>query len=212
MCDLLESRVRLTPGREAYRQFDVATQKWVSYSWLMCTRVWSTGARHWLPRRLPWAPALAYFFPNSVEHISLDQAALASGYVCVPLHVIDNPESLAYVIADSGAALLLVESAARWAALAPFQAQFPLLQRVVYLGAKADAGNSGIAVCIDDWLAKVEGSLRPSASWPTVAAEALAAIVYTSGTTGSPQRGHAVTSQHCVECQSNPGCHAGAGR
>jgi acyl-CoA synthetase (AMP-forming)/AMP-acid ligase II len=56
---------------------------------------------------------------NGFEHVCIDQAALASGFVPVPLHVVDNADSLAFVIADCGAAALIVDSVARWEALAP---------------------------------------------------------------------------------------------
>ncbi len=116
----------------------------------------------------------------------MDQAALASGYVCVPMHVIDNPESLAYVIADSGASLLLVESAARWAALEPLQSQFPNLQRVVYLEGGGPPA-PGIARSLQAWLASAEPLSAQDETPADVAPDALAAIVYTSGTTGRPK-------------------------
>ncbi|MGC1458997.1 MAG: long-chain fatty acid--CoA ligase [Steroidobacteraceae bacterium] len=178
--------MRLTPGRDAYRQFDIASHAWVSYSWAdVLARV-----GHWraalVAENLPVGARIGILVPNSVEHVCLDQAALASGYACVPLHVIDNPESLAYVIADSGASVLVVDSAARWAALAPFQAQFSRLQRVVYLG-KGEPAASGIALCIDDWLARADGSMSPTPGPQPISPDALAAIVYTSGTTGRPK-------------------------
>src|ERR1700730_15241416 len=184
--DLFEARVRLTPYREAYRQFDAATQAWVSYSWAdMETRVlrWRAALRG---EALPMGARIGVLVPNSVEHVCMDQAALASGFVPVPLHVIDNPESLAYVLADSGASLLLVESLERWQALAPFQSQFPSLQRVVYLQG-ADTAATGIALSLDEWLGQaVKSSGAIDRSVP-IASDALAAIVYTSGTTGRPK-------------------------
>lgn len=186
LCDLLRSRVRLTPGREAYRQFDVASQTWVSYSWAdVHTKVQRCRAAL-AGERLPVGARIGILVPNSIEHVSMDQAALASGYVCVPLHVIDNPESLAYVIADSGASLLVVESAARWAALAPFQLRFPRLQCVLYLG-RDDPTAAPVARSIDEWLAKAAASPAQVDCPVAIAADALAAIVYTSGTTGRPK-------------------------
>jgi len=187
LCDLFEARVRLTPSREAYRQFDAATQAWVSYSWAdMGASVlrWRAALRS---EALPIGARMGVLVPNSIEHVCMDQAALASGFVPVPLHVIDNPESLAYVLADSGASLLLVESLDRWRALAPFQSQFPTLQRVVYLQGADTAAASGIALSLDEWLAQ---AAKPSSAIDRpvpIASDALAAIVYTSGTTGRPK-------------------------
>jgi long-chain acyl-CoA synthetase len=187
LSDLFQARVRLTPSREAYRQFDVATQTWVSYSWAQIdARVlrWRIALTR---EALQFGARIALLVPNSVEHVCMDQAALASGFVPVPLHVVDNPESLAYVLADSGASVLLVESFERWRALAPFQSRFPALQRVVYLQGANEIPASGIAVSLDEWLAQAvrpSGEITRSAS---IAPNALAAIVYTSGTTGRPK-------------------------
>jgi len=187
LTDLFQARVRLTPSHEAYRQFDVATQAWVSYSWAdMDARVlrWRAALTR---EAFQFGARIGVLVPNSVEHVCMDQAALASGFVPVPLHVVDNPESLAYVLADSGASLLLVESFERWQALVPFQSRFPHLQRVVYLQGASEVAASGIAVSLDEWLAlAVKPSDVITQSGP-VAPDALAAIVYTSGTTGRPK-------------------------
>ena len=185
LCELFQARVRLTPAREAYRQFDAETRQWRSYSWAdMGSRVqrWRAALQR---EALTSAARIGVLVPNSVEHVCLDQAALALGYVPVPLHVIDNPESLAYVIADSGASLLLVNSPERWAALAPYQLRFPNLKRVVYLRGPGETAPAGISLPLDAWLTDAERQPLP-ADRP-VTPDSLAAIVYTSGTTGPPK-------------------------
>ena len=185
LCELFQARVRLTPAREAYRQFDAETRQWRSYSWAdMGSRVqrWRAALQR---EALTSAARIGVLVPNSVEHVCLDQAALALGYVPVPLHVIDNPESLAYVIADSGASLLLVNSPERWAALAPYQPRFPNLKRVVYLRGPGETAPAGISLPLDTWLTDAERQPLP-ADRP-VTPDSLAAIVYTSGTTGPPK-------------------------
>src|SRR6185295_3461030 len=121
---------------------------------------------------------IAILARSSVEHVCMDQAALALGFVPVPLHAIDNPESIAYILSDSGAALLLVESVQRWGQLAPLRERFPALKRVVCL----EQGGEG-TVWVEDWLKTGKGEARPA----EVSADSLAAIVYTSGTTGKPK-------------------------
>jgi long-chain acyl-CoA synthetase len=115
----------------------------------------------------------------------MDCAALSLGLVPVPMHLIDQPESLAYVLADSGASLLLIDTASHWETLEPLSAQFPALKRVVYLSGNMRS-EGAITRSLPRWLGAAEG--EPSPETPAGPGEAdLAAIVYTSGTTGRPK-------------------------
>src|SRR5579872_522968 len=125
LTQLLQARVRATPEREAYRQFDTTRDAWESFTWGRIGQLvdeWSAALRR---ENLAPGARVAVLVPNSVQHICMDQAALALGLVPVPMHVIDNPASLAYVLADSGAALLLADSRERWQALREFAPQIP---------------------------------------------------------------------------------------
>ena len=189
--ELFQERVRLTPEREAYRQFDARTQQWISYSWAqILERVlrWRASLQQ---EHLPSGARIAILVPNSIEHVCMDQAALSLGFVPVPLHVVDNPENLAFVIGDCGASLLLVDSAERWSVLEPFAERLPELHRVVYLNGPVDSGGSRASTCarsVDSWLAPYSESTSDHPTGATaVDANSLAAIVYTSGTTGRPK-------------------------
>lgn len=109
-----------TPLAEAYRQFDVESRNWASVSWA------DVGARvaRWtdaLSRlALPRGSRIAILLPNGLDAVCIDHAALALACVPVPMHVIDNPESLAYVLGDSDAALLIAASDAQWLASHPW--------------------------------------------------------------------------------------------
>ena len=176
--ELLRDRVAATPGGEAYRQYDRKTGRWQSIDW----REFGRRVARWqsaLHREsLPAASRVAILARSGVEHICMDQAALALGFVPVPLHAIDNPESIAYILSDSGAAVLLVESAQRWGQLAPLRERFPALKRVLCF----EQGAAG-AVWSEEWLRGADGAASAAALTP----DSLAAIVYTSGTTGRPK-------------------------
>lgn len=178
--ELLRDRVAATPGGLAYRQYDRAAGGWRDLTWGEFGERVVRWRRALQREALPAGSRIAILVRGSVEHIGMDQAALALGFVPVPLHAIDNPESIAYILSDSGAALLLVESAQRWAQLAPLRARFPGLKRVLCLE-RTDA--EGV-VWAEDWLKDADGAAPPAAA---VSAESLAAIVYTSGTTGRPK-------------------------
>jgi len=112
--ELLERRIGATPSGEGYRSFDPATGVWASLSW----QAFGEEVRR---RRLALkaegaAPGdrIAILLPSGVEHVAIDQAVLAEGLVPVPMHALDNAESIAYILRDSAAVLLFVDSAERW--------------------------------------------------------------------------------------------------
>jgi long-chain acyl-CoA synthetase len=187
LTEIFQERIRRTPGAEAYRQFDPATQRWIGYSWTQVHEHvlrWRAALKQ---EDLPPGGRIAILVPNSLEHVCMDQAALSLGLVPVPLHVVDNPENLAFVIADCSASLLLVDSAERWAALAPHVERLPALRRALYLNGP-DTSPEALVRSVESWLANA-GAQPASAndSVTVVDPNSLAAIVYTSGTTGRPK-------------------------
>jgi long-chain acyl-CoA synthetase len=118
----------------------------------------------------------------------MDQAALAHGLVPVPLHAIDNPESIVYILEDSGAQLLFIDTLDRWHKLASSSDRLKGLKRVVCvsLGEAAEPTDNRV-VALKRWLDR--GRMHPAMD-KTIAdlkPSDLAAIVYTSGTTGRPK-------------------------
>src|SRR6185312_16277343 len=185
--ELLYARVRATPNAEAYRQYDSERGVWVSYSWGEIEERIGRWRDALEEEGLPSGARIALLIPNGIEHVCMDQAALSLGFVPVPMHVIDQPESLVYVLGDSGASLLLVDSADRWRTLEPFASSLPSLKRVVYLAESVPPPPAGIACALAQWLGATQPSARRSEIAPSVDPDALAAIVYTSGTTRRPK-------------------------
>jgi long-chain acyl-CoA synthetase len=181
--DLFRECVAATPQGEAYLQYDRPSGRWARFTWEEIGRRVERCKRALGGEGLAPGSRVAILARGSVAHVCMDQAALALGFVPVPLHAIDNPESIAYILSDSGAALLLVESAKRWAALAPMRARFPGLKKILCL----ERADSADAVWIEDWLAGADKAAAAEESPAPVSADALAAIVYTSGTTGRPK-------------------------
>jgi long-chain acyl-CoA synthetase len=179
--DLFRERVAATPHGAAYREFARATGRWEAISWSEAGRRVERWLRALRSEALAPGARVAILARGSIDHMCMDQAVLAHGCVPVPLHAIDNPESIAYILADSEAQLLLVETERRWSDLAPLRGRFPRLRRVLSLAKPA----SGAVLWADAWLARADAGAAgvPAA----VAPDALAAIVYTSGTTGKPK-------------------------
>ncbi len=187
--ELLSWRVAATPDLEAYRQFDAGAGRWLSHSWSEIDeqiQAW----RHALEaERLAHGDRVAILVPNGIEHVAMDQAALSRGLVPVPLHAIDNPESIIYILNDSGAVLLLIDSAERWGKLIATGDRLDGLKRVVCLQGDHTTGSKDSdrrVVSLERWLDTGRARSSDSAA-ARVKATDLAAIVYTSGTTGRPK-------------------------
>ena len=187
LAELLDFRVAQTPQGEAYREFDAASGRWVSTRWAEAGERIAQWRRALTALQLPRQSRIAILLPNGLDAVCIDQAALALGLVPVPLHAIDNPGSIAYILSDCDAALLLAPSLAQWRAIEGVGLGLPSLRQVVVTGAEAlpgAAGQSVPVVSLANWLAAGQGML--DAAQPP-AEDDLAAIVYTSGTTGKPK-------------------------
>ncbi len=186
---LFRERVRRSPERVAYRAFDREQQCWVDHSWEDTAR--SVGRWRAALRAEGFADGdrVAIRLRNGVEWVWFDQAAHAEGLVTVPLYTEDRPDNVAYVIADAAVRALLVLNLAQWEKVAPALAGTDSLERVLILEAcehhrksQALAADERLRF-VDDWLSAGSVSLEKRAADP----RSLAAIVYTSGTTGRPK-------------------------
>ncbi len=182
--ELLRFRVRLTPDAPAYRHFDARLARWVDHSWREIDGEFDRWRRALIAERLDAGERVAILMPNGIAHISMDQAALSRGLVPVPMHAVDNPDSIAYILHDSGASLLFLDTLARWQAIAAAGQPSRQLKRVVCASLQDPSGLDSRVVALDRWL---EGAADVAGEDVNVQANDLAAIVYTSGTTGRPK-------------------------
>ncbi len=189
--EVLAFRVAASPRAEAYREFDAATSQWVSTRWgQMGERVAQWRGALGAMRLAPQA-RVAVLLPNGLAAVSIDQAALAQGLVPVPLHAIDNPGSIAYILSDCEASVLLLSSLAQWRAIEGVGLGLPALKAVVLADEAAPPAAPGegarlhsLAGWLENGKVQSQGAQEPA---PPPAADDLAAIVYTSGTTGKPK-------------------------
>ncbi len=181
---LLRWRVEKTPAGKAYRWFEPELDRWVESSWRDIDTRFDAWRCALDAEELNRGERVAILVPNGIEHVSMDQAALSRGLVPVPLHAIDNPESIVYILQDSGAVLLLIDSSDRWQALASSGGPLATLKRIICVKMSKPAHRDARVIALDDWLATGGGRVPGvSNSEP----KDLAAIVYTSGTTGRPK-------------------------
>ena len=189
---LLAYRAARTPNSEAYRAFDTSSQAWTSLTWAETAQRVGTWSQALAAMQLPAAARIAILLPNGLNAMCADQATLATGCVPVPLHAIDNPGSIAYILADCEASMLFVSHVEQWEKIQAVGTPFPALRAVVITDDGASltaipASGDGPAVgSLAQWLA---GATHAGSATVPKAPEAddLAAIVYTSGTTGKPK-------------------------
>ncbi len=186
LSDLFAWRVQQSPQAHGYLAFDLATQQWIPVTWAaMGARV--EGVILALESlALERGARIAILLPNGLDAVSVDQAALALACVPVPMHALDNPASIAYIVADSDAALLVAQSDAQWQAICSAGVAMPSLRHVVIAegGAPAASGERQV-IAWADWLAGA--ATRTALARQAPQPDDLAALVYTSGTTGKPK-------------------------
>ncbi|MDP1896838.1 MAG: AMP-binding protein [Sulfurimicrobium sp.] len=176
MTNLAQLLVRhlATPEKILYSQFEDGV--WRDYS---VAEVAGLAARWQQALRregLLAGDRVALCLKNGVNWVTLDLAALGLGLVVVPLYLEDNAENMAWCLRDSGARLLVLENARQCLALQACEADLPPLVCV------QDGAAGGVALAI--WLPP---SAMAEFEIQSLAPDALATIVYTSGTTGRPK-------------------------
>ena len=179
LAGLLRERSLRSAERVAYRDYDAAIQTWEAKTWGQMAELaarWQAGLR-----REPLAPGdrVALMLRNCREWVAFDQAALGLGLVVVPLYLDDRPENCAYMINDAEVRLVLFEGEEQWAKLDSVREHLTCVQRFLSLRLMAESGEPRLAFA-RDWLPETAGEFSVSALDP----DALATIVYTSGTTG----------------------------
>lgn len=180
---LFRERVQRSPDAEAYRYYDPGKRDWRSSTWAeMAAEVarWQAALA-----AAPLGPGdrVAIMLRNCREWVIFEQAALGLGLVVVPIYHDDRGDNAAYILEDSGSRLLLIGGPHQWYKLAGLRRRLGQIQRIISLSDFLDS--------------RCDPRLRPAGEWlptsvPSLAAqklepEALATIVYTSGTTGPPK-------------------------
>jgi long-chain acyl-CoA synthetase len=184
--ELFAWRVQATPAGEAYRAVDRVTGEWQRYSWAeVAVRVarWSQALA---AMKLPRGSRIATLLPNGIDAVCADQAALACACVPLPLHAMDNAGSIAYILADAEAAVLICDTVAQWQAVRGAGGQWPNLRAVVVVQGGMNGGlDEAVPVLsLPQWLGRATADQALPAP-PTE--DELGALVYTSGTTGKPK-------------------------
>jgi long-chain acyl-CoA synthetase len=174
-------RVRRTPDKVAYIQYDPTQDLWREITWQQMGRRVARWQAALQQENLKPGDRVAILVSNSSEWVTFDMAAQGLGLVSVPLYTNDRAENIGYILQDAGVRLLLLESDEQWQDLQKIRNQLAGLNRIVTLQRVDPLGLQPRLVHIDAWLPE-KGLREPTAI--EVRSETLATIVYTSGTTG----------------------------
>ncbi len=183
LAGLFYERVKRSPDALAYRFYDDQDERWTDLSWAEVGRQVARWQGALAGENLHPGDRVAVMMQNCPEWVMFDQAALAKGLVVVPLYTQDRAENAAYILQNSGAKLLVIGGQEHWDSLQPVMAELGFLSRIITLRHIDTAGHVDRRLkTAGEWLPDTAELVRATGD-----KDALATIVYTSGTTGRPK-------------------------
>ena len=197
LCEFVPLRARQIPQTVALRQYDRKAKAWEDVTYASLDKQITAWRRALEALHLERGARVAILLNNSVDAVLADQAVLANGLIPVPLHAIDTPGSSAFILIDSQSSTLITNKADRWGLIEKTNVPMPDLKHVILTEETgiSEKDERRQILSKDIWLASGKDIQElPEGPKP----EDLAAIVYTSGTTGRP-KGVMLTHHNVVE-------------
>jgi long-chain acyl-CoA synthetase len=180
---LFYERVQRSPDKVAYRFYDTATDSWNDLTWSDAGKQVARWQAALVAEGLQAGDRVAIIMQNCPEWVMFDQAALANGLVVVPLYTQDRAENAAYILQNAGVKVLLIGGQEHWDSLQPVREQLGFLARIISLSHIDSGGQPDSRLkTVGEWLPDQAELIRSERD-----KDALATIVYTSGTTGRPK-------------------------
>ncbi len=180
-------RVAATPGNEAYRR--PVGDSWESMTWGETGQRVEALAAGLVALGIQPEERVAIISSTRVEWALADFAILCAGAATTTVYPTTNPEDVAYILADSGTRIALVEDDTQVEKLRSHRAELPDLVKVVTFDGTPDGG---WVIGLDELerLGAERLSAEPAAVTTRVDGtrpDHLATLIYTSGTTGTPK-------------------------
>jgi len=182
---LFRERVRRSPDKVAYQQYDIGSKQWQETTW---KEIASEVARWQVAMQkegLKKGDRVGVMLKNSREWVVFDQAALGLGLITVPLYTDDRPDNVAFIVDQTEMKLLFVDGRRQWRRLKEAGDGLPSVQRIISISTieEDDEPDDARLESLNHWLFGLSGELIIQEQ----GGDELATIVYTSGTTGRPK-------------------------
>ena len=144
---LFRERVRRSPQKVAYRDYDRSTGKWRDLTWSQMDERIAHWQRALARENLSPGDRVAIMLRNCPEWVTFEHAALRLGLVVVPLYTADRPENAAHILCDAGVKVLLLEEPAQWDAFSEVRRQITGLVACHYHSGKRKKGRGRLRTC-----------------------------------------------------------------
>ena len=186
---LFKERVQCSPEEEAYRYYDGSSKTWQTYTWAQMNIQVARWQAALIRESLRPGERVAVMMRNRPEWVMFDLAALGLGLVVVPFYTEDRAENAAYMLADAGVRLLVLEDSVHCQEVCDACREIESLQRIVLVEPAGENNTSPShaddprILILSKWLPADAEEVQHINSDPY----SLATIIYTSGTTGRPK-------------------------
>ncbi|MCK2037192.1 long-chain fatty acid--CoA ligase [Microbacterium sp. SSW1-49] len=192
VADLLVERVKATPDRALFSVPDGAGWRDISAADFQTAVV--AVAKGFVAAGIQPGEKVGFLARTTYEWTLIDFALFYAGAVMVPIYETSSPSQIQWIMEDSGAIALIVESPEHFARVDEVRSELPLIREIWQLHLGAIDALTAQGASVDDAEIERRRSLAVGSD--------IATLIYTSGSTGRP-KGCVLTHSNFVELSRN---------